>query len=102
MTFRVGQKVVCIDADFPHSMYSEYVQFPKKNGVYEIRGILPFVDPADGRQFIYLAGITNRKLAYLQGAFESAFPSNRFRPIVERKTDISVFTKMLTPEGVDA
>lgn len=71
MAFRVGQKVVCIH---PVNNFRE-------NEIYTVMGI----------DAVYLhidSLIGNRPIV--------GFFSWRFRPVVERKTDISIFTKMLT------
>lgn len=80
MTFRVGQKVVCVK---------------------------PCNDLIKGRVYSVTAMGTQKGISMLgvdQSYFgpRASFYADRFRPIVERKTDISVFTKMLIPEGVEA
>jgi hypothetical protein len=48
---------------------------------------------------LHLAEVT----IHADGTHTDAFASKRFRPVAERKTDISIFTAMLTPSkvGVD-
>lgn len=61
--------------------------------VYTVR--LVRVDP-DGVQVLLLAELDNSHMAGIGfGALEPGFPSYGFRPLVERKTDISIFTAML-------
>jgi hypothetical protein len=69
MTFRVGQKVVCVDA-----VGQEL--FLRHDEVYVVDSISP-------------CG------AYLRVGHAGGHYKRRFRPIVERKTDITVFTKIL-------
>jgi hypothetical protein len=71
-----------------------------KGSVYTIRRI----ESADGWCAVWLEEVVNPVLDIWldRGPEEPAFSASRFRPIVERKTDISIFRKMLTPEGVDA
>jgi hypothetical protein len=87
--FRVGQKVVCVNArnqggDPP---------FAVKGAIYIITDI-----DSDGELGL--------NFAELNMAPEHFLFAWRFRPIVERKTDISIFEKMLTPSdkkiGADA
>jgi hypothetical protein len=76
MAFRVGQKVVCVDASagsdwtrkwlIQHKVYT--VSFISKNRIDVIGVRKPY-----------------------------GFWPHRFRPVVERKTDISIFTAMLNP-----
>jgi hypothetical protein len=99
MTFRIGQKVVCVDASdgvVGASMFSDRLV---KGNIYTIRG---FNSPD------YLNDTLGLLLEEIIGEIstswdeEYGFRQNRFRPIVERKTDISVFTAMLTDKRVDA
>jgi hypothetical protein len=92
MSFRIGQKVVCIhhvplDERLSHCVYVE------KGGIYTIRGIYFQAD----RKLLLLQEIHNPMWS---GGDEYGFNAKGFRPIVDRKTDITIFTKMLT--GVDA
>jgi hypothetical protein len=70
---------------------------PKKNHVYTIRGFEPGVeDPKE--TFIFLEEVVNPekiwgKFIYKEASFNIVY----FRPLEEKKTDISVFQKMLNP-----
>lgn len=90
--FRIGQKVVCVDDE-------EWSNHQRRIRAGEIYTIAAFgVHPADGNEeCAFLVGVKRifRGVDYPFGLY-------RFRPIVERKTDISVFTKMLTPQGIEA
>lgn len=93
MTFRIGQKVVCVDdADF---WSRSLVARPVKGAVYTVRDFTRGID-ANGLcgEGVLLVGVNN-PLGF--GGNEHGFKFARFRPIVERKTDISIFTAMLTP-----
>lgn len=92
MTFRVGQKVVCVDA----SAIQKAVPL-NEGAVYTIRTIIPLRSSVRGCG-IYLVEIVN----LLELGLEVGYFSDRFRPAVERKTDISIFTAMLKPSKVDA
>ena len=81
MTFRVGQKVVCVDATGTYLVC--------KGNVYTVTGVdTPFIeiDHTEVPSFDDHRGML----------------ASRFRPVVERKTDISIFTRMLKPQGIDA
>lgn len=79
----VGQKVVCIKAEpwveVKHGRgYAG--PFPQLNAVYTITRIYPYQD-----EVFFLLG----ELGF------AGFGSGRFRPVVESKTDISIFTRLL-------
>ena len=85
--FYVGQKVVCVD-DVPVQLRVGDPTFPLRSGeVYTVRG---FADQR-GDKCILLCEIFEPELADL-GYF-----ARRFRPAVERKTSIEIFTRMLNP-----
>lgn len=90
MAFHIGQKVVCVDDSNMLPLYGE--EIPVKGVVYTVRGI-----HRDGNA-IYLMEIRNEPRQYLDRYAECSFWGRRFRPIVEQKTDIRIFRKMLTPE----
>lgn len=87
MTFQVGQKVVCVD-DSPGELGPTSV---KRGSIYTVSRV--YLD--SGQIGICLAEA--KPCHALLG-----FWARRFRPIVSRKTDISIFKRMLTPTGVDA
>ena len=97
MTFRVWQKVVCISqnpkwGEFPN------VIFPQIDAVYTIRDIGPSYHSKCKGLAVRLLEIRNSDT----DMGEPNFFAFRFRPLVERKTDISIFTRMLTPKKVGA
>ncbi len=91
MAFEIGQEVECIDDNWfvtvPGPAPSH---FPKKGKVYVVAGIhRPCLDALHQVDHLSLAGI----LFHM-------FASDMFRPLLRKKTDISVFTKMLKPAKV--
>ena len=94
--FRVGQKVVCVDdAEYAHRAGDSIIDYIQKGEIYIIREICEF-DYRPDRQFghaVRLVGILRRDDNYPDYPFALV----RFRPIVERETDISIFKQMLTP-----
>lgn len=101
MTFRVGQKVVYFGPDFRvHPLVTLHrMAIPIPREVYTIRCYAPRVE-APGYLLNEIHNPEGR--CPRNGLCEMAIDARFLRPIVERKTDISIFTKMLTPEGVDA
>ncbi len=85
--FYVGQKVVCVVDDLFEGVL-------KKGRVYTVTAIVgPYIaysfDGFSKRMGLEIAEIAN------PASSERAFNAARFRPVVECKTDISIFTDML-------
>jgi hypothetical protein len=95
MAFMTGQKIVCVASLMKHATDSEII--PIVGEVYTIRAILN----TDGLCF-KLREIINAPQQYEEGFTECAFEAVAFRPVVERKTDISIFTAILKRESVNA
>jgi len=95
MTFRVGQKVVCVDVSGWPASGGRYT-YPQRGKVYTVREILC---DADGDRNIRVAEIKNPMgICIATGDFaEAFFLAHRFRPIVSRKTDISALKALLVP-----
>lgn len=94
MTFHVGQKVVCIEGEFDQAALaiSLGVALPTKGVIYTIRN---FEDRGD-EPCLRLIEIVNPKIMHHGDIFdEPAYANDCFRPLVEKKTDISIFTAML-------
>lgn len=88
--FRVGQKVVCVDAGPTDAGLPSILT---KDAVYTIASIKEFW----GGLGVRLIEIT---LPDYAPRHVNAWKAERFRPVVERKTDISVFTQLLKPTKV--
>ena len=91
--FRVGMKVCCVDAD-PRPGY-RWVRGEKLtlNATYTIAAFL--VDD-EGDEILHLAEIARSRKARREWSDENlGYAASRFRPVVERKTDISVFREIL-------
>lgn len=87
MSFHVGQKVVCVRAPVS-APYGPWRVHPKLNEIYTVRDFKE-VDSIWLVELINDIGISGT---------EAGFCISRFRPIVEKKTDISIFTAMLNPK----
>lgn len=88
--FRVGQKVVCVDASGAAS------PFIIKGGIYTIAGFDARRASNSDRPGLFLAEVDSTD----RGRYYGSFLANRFRPVVERKTDISIFKAMLNPSNL--
>lgn len=76
--FKVGQKVVCVDSiDNPHL---------RKDDIYTVIGL--------GEITAEITGVLLAETSHPGGC---PFYVSRFRPVVERKTDISVLQALLVP-----
>lgn len=93
MTFQIGQKVVCIARPTERALGGEI--YPDVGEVYTVRDIRSSIRWG-GDFVIRLNEIRNPERRYKNGEFtECWFRSTRFRPVAERKTDITVFTEIL-------
>lgn len=86
---RVGQKVVCVynGSDEPGSWFGD---IPKVNHIYTICGF----EVVDGVDCLLLEEIRNKYITN-NGDISEAYAAYRFRPLVEKKTDISIFSEIL-------
>ena len=92
MAFRVGQKVVCVNAA---NIFAPGSAPLVEDAIYTVRSI----ERRSGGEGVALVEIIGEP--WDGGGFpEVMFHTHRFRPVVERKTDISIFTKMLTPSNI--
>lgn len=104
MTFHVGQKVVCVDDSMRVSYhragwFSRFRRWEKlghnlnRGDVYTVNGTITYSDARTGAEVfcLYVAE------AHHFGNPHIAFPACQFRHVAEHKTDISIFTKLLTP-----
>jgi hypothetical protein len=87
MSFRVGQKVVCVKNGA--AKWRGQTQ-ARVGEIYTIRDV--YVDPISGDVGIHLAEIIN---PLHPCGIEYGFYAKRFRPVVSRKTDISIFHAIL-------
>lgn len=98
MTFRIGQRVCCIARFDRRSLGVDgaCVTFPEVGKVYTVRGFSPL------RSGIVLEEIVNPYIPSLLGPQEPSFVVSCFRPVVDRKFDLSVFTRLLDTERAPA
>lgn len=90
MTFHVGQKVVLVGwaAANVAAWQETGARYPNVGDVYTVRAIAPWKDSA----VLLLGEIDNSHLGF---AIEPGFRQEFFRPVVERKADVSIFTEIL-------
>lgn len=105
-SFHVGQNVVLVD-DSPVDFRGctsradgrkAGARYPSVGPIYTIREVYI---ASNGLVGLLLDEIDNREACLSLGlSREIGFPAIRFRPVVERKTDISIFKAMLSPSRV--
>ena len=106
--FHAGQKVVFVPVPEP-TEYQLLVKktwldhgfiIPVEGVIYTVRSIGMGMNHIDGEvPVIFLNEIRNKKVPLFgrAGLGEPGFSPINFRPVIERKTDISVFKAMLNP-----
>ena len=93
--FYVGQKVVCT-ARREWKAKTIYPMVPRRGEVYTVREVTHFGSPG-----LRLVEIVNPPMHHTEGYLEVCWAQYdidghaEFRPVVERKTDISIFREML-------
>jgi hypothetical protein len=105
-TAKVGDNVVCVDGAWSprqrRAADRQGLPLPEEGGIYTIRTIGVVIP---GRVHVRLEELINPILDYaFKGPIEQAFDHVMFRPVQPRKTDISIFTRLLntTPVREDA
>lgn len=106
--FKIGQDVVCINADFPNHIIAIYDNLVEKDKTYTIReidvGVLPLaVNEANkGKEFPVFHGPKSLVL-YLEGVYnkvgpvskkEPGFASFRFAPLKEETEEVKEVIKI--------
>ena len=95
--FSVGQHVVCIDAS---SGYGEWDECERlfEGAIYTVESIHldHFNVPV-----LWLAEVVRSADSVREFGPKAGYCISRFRPLVTKKTDISIFKKMLTPAVED-
>lgn len=96
--FRVGQKVVCVDAGSRGRW--DVGEAPITGRIYTIAEM--FIDREDNKLVLSFIELRRTEFACSVYGERLGYRASRFRPLVSRKTDISIFTAMLNPSSVTA
>lgn len=101
--FHVGQKVVCVNAKGGfRNLLGEIVDLHEitENAIYTIR----WIGISNGVPVVKLRGVVRgrvpKPLRASNRGKDVPFASSRFRPLIERSTDISIFQQLLNPSPV--
>lgn len=107
--FRVGQKVVCVDDgalwDIKTGSVYTVAQITVEPDVYVDIETGDFSHIGANQAVVYLTEVVLRHTRHgVRTIHFGGFSASRFRPVVQRKTDISIFKALLTPskEKVEA
>jgi hypothetical protein len=92
ITFRVGQRVVCVDAT-PNRLSTTKVLTRGK--IYTIRAIVQGADWKPPGWGVHLEDVF---IFYPDDGVEWPFNPKRFRPLKQRPTDIEIFRNLLRAE----
>jgi len=103
--FRVGQKVVCIDDTWRVSWkkpgwfacfrsFKPLAHSLTQHKIYTVTGMSQIRCDISGAVFACIFVAEGR---HLFGHGNIPFPAFQFRPLIERKTSIEIFTRMLLP-----
>ena len=92
--FHIGQRVICVDAKGTHVLEIAELQ---ERAIYVVRwtgSMADFKYYCDSEKYApNEAGV--RITGIVRGTEDFPFAAWRFRPLIERKTDISVFEEIL-------
>ena len=78
--FAPGQKVACVDDQFPLGIEKIYTSLPKKDSIYTVRDLVPGVSlqNTEGETAIYLVELINPENRH---GIEYGFNAERFAPL---------------------
>lgn len=78
--FAPGQKVACIDDQFPLGIGKLYTALPKKDSIYTVRDLVPGVSlsNSEGETALYLVELVNPANRH---GIEYGFNAERFAPL---------------------
>jgi hypothetical protein len=100
--FRIGQKVVCVD-----DSQTDYVGIPESKWIKDLNGLTlgaVYTIRRIGYEEIWARDVLCLWLDEIirpvdrGSTYEPGYAATRFRPAVQRKTDISIFKKLLAPK----
>jgi hypothetical protein len=98
--FVVGQRVVCIDDNWPENRLFGVIFPPRVPMLNEVLTITNINPSQFGTDAVYLQFAEIPVMQSSQHVTAAVgYTHTHFAPLIERKTDISVFTAMLTPAG---
>jgi hypothetical protein len=101
--FNVGQRIICIKTSkFTHPSWALVPNRVTVGALYTVRAIGALRYKRNLEPAVWLEEVFNPVISWTDRVCEYGFHAGWFRPTQERKTDISIFTKLLTPKKEDA
>ncbi len=91
--FSPGQKVACVDDQFPLGIGKLYTALPKKDVIYTVRDLLPGVSlsNSEGETALYLVELVNPANRH---GIEYGFNAERFAPLQTDEDELAeVYTE---------
>ena len=87
--FTSGQKVACVDDQFPLGIEKLYTALPKKDVIYTVRDLLPGVSlqNTEGEVAVYLVELINPANSH---GIEYGFNAERFAPLQTDEDETAV------------
>lgn len=102
--FTTGQKVVCIDDVFPQWVHQIYTALPKQGCTYTVRAVsmgrtqwTANNDPEKADFLVRLVELKNPTDPKSLDALELGFRAERFRPLLELKTETANIVHLYAP-----
>ena len=86
--FAPGQKVACVDDQFPLGIEELYTALPKKDSIYTVRDLVPGVSlaNAEGETALYLVELVNPANRH---GIEYGFNAERFAPLATDEDELA-------------
>jgi hypothetical protein len=90
--FKKSERIICVDGSPPFILGIPLLfgSSPKEKSIYTVRGYNP-------GGYLLVEEIVSGPSWHVLGFYEGGWRPSRFRKIVERKTSIEIFTKLLNP-----
>lgn len=98
MNFKVGQRVVCVDdSPGPIPGYLPSLRpwdgYLKRGAIYTVRWVGMHAPVLSGQRHPQLLCVKLEEI--VRSIKDPPYRATRFRPVVERKTEIAIFTRIL-------
>ena len=95
--FSPGQKVACVDDQFPLGIEKLYRALPRKDVIYTVRDLIPGVSLSnhEGEVAVYLVELVNSANRH---GIEYGFNAERFAPLETAEDEQEMYVEQEEPE----
>ncbi len=95
--FSTGQKVACVDDQFPLGIEKLYTALPKKDVIYTVRDLMPGVSlqNSEGEVAVYLVELINPANRH---GVEYGFNAERFAPLATDEEEATEYEEVFAEE----